>query len=81
MIPAPSNFTSLGEHLIDDHYNPSTLAKCLISYLTAPQNAESVGQDEMDDMHQRWQYREIIKDFVRVLMPHCEGIEDENDLF
>ena len=81
MIPAPATFTSLGEHLDNAHYNPMTLAKCLLSYLNTPENqpdemVESVGHDDIDVMHQCFMYREIIKDFVTVLLPFCEGIEE-----
>lgn len=83
MIPSPANFSSWGEHLRDNHYEPKTLAECLLSYLQVPNNrsadaAESVGHDYIDDideMHQKWHYLEIIRDFVRVLIPFVENPE------
>lgn len=76
MIPPPLNFSSLGEHLRDNHYEPKTMAECLLSYLQIPENLESVGHDDIDEMHQKWQYREIIKNFILILIPFVENPED-----
>ncbi|MCP1384454.1 hypothetical protein [Runella salmonicolor] len=76
MLPPPPSFASLGEHLRDHHYEPLTLAKALHSYLQLPENRDALTQDELDEMHQRFQYREVIKDFILVLMPFFEIPED-----
>lgn len=81
MIPAPVKFTSLGEHLRDNHYEPKTLVLCLLSYLDHPDNrfadaAVPIGQDDIDELHQKWQYREIIQQFVQILVPFVDNPEN-----
>lgn len=76
MIPAPASFSSLGEHLRDHHYEPKNVVQCLLDYLAKPENREADGQYELDLMHQKYMYREIIKSFVEVLIPFVENPED-----
>ncbi|WP_273210476.1 hypothetical protein [Runella zeae] len=81
MIPAPSSFTSLGEHLRDNHYEPKTLGLALLSYLNFPENqpsnaTDSIGLDDIDELHHKWQYREIITQFIQILEPFVENPED-----
>ena len=76
MIPAPVKFTSLGEHLRDNHYEPKTLVLCLLSYLDHPDNAVPIGQDDIDELHQKWQYREIIQQFAQILVPFFDDPEN-----
>ena len=67
----------MGEHLRDNHYEPKTLARCLLSYLDNPDNRFAdatvpIGHDDIDELHQKWEYREIISQFVAVLGPYFE---------
>lgn len=74
MIPAPQSFRSLGEQLRDHFYEPGTVIKCLESYLDLPENKVESEQENIDEMHQKFQYREIIEQFISILRPFVENL-------